>query len=147
MSIPRIQAALKPVLTAAGVDLEDLSITHAGRTTVLHVVIDADGGVDLDTIANVSRDVSKILDAEDMVDALPDGYLLEVGSPGIDRPLTEERHWRRAASRRVEVHPKSGESFTDRVVGCADGIITFETHEPLSVADVDSGLVQVEFGK
>jgi ribosome maturation factor RimP len=147
MSIPRIQAALMPVFSAAGVDLEDLSLTKAGRTPVLHIVIDADDGIDLDTIAAVSRDVSQILDADDMVGALPDGYVLEVGSPGTDRPLTEERHWRRAAKRRVDVHPIVGEAFTDRVVGCAEGMITFENHAPLAVADVDSGLVQLEFGR
>lgn len=147
MSIPRIQAALMPVLIAAGVDLEDVAVTKAGRTSILHIVIDADGGVDLDTIAAVSRDISAVLDVDDMAGVLPDGYLLEVGSPGTDRPLTEERHWRRAATRLVEVHAKSGDAFTDRVLGCAEGMITFETHPPMSVTDVDSGHVQVEFGK
>ena len=77
---------------------------------------DGDVGVGLDSVAEVSRAVSAALDAHD-----PDGtalggpYTLEVTSPGVDRPLTAPRHWRRARLRQVEVTPKVGELITGRV--------------------------------
>jgi len=95
---------LAPVVSATGHDLEDVNVTSAGRRSLVRVVVDADGGVDLDAVAEVSRVVSEALDAD-----APGGpafagpYVLEVTSPGVDRPLTEPRHWRRAVGRLVQV--------------------------------------------
>jgi ribosome maturation factor RimP len=82
-----------------GMDLEDVRITSAGRRRLLRVVVDRDGGVSLDDIALVSRELSAALDrAAAMGEA---SYTLEVSSPGVDRPLTEPKHWRRAIGRLV----------------------------------------------
>jgi ribosome maturation factor RimP len=77
------------------IDLEAVKLTSAGRRVLLRVVIDADGGISLDDIAEVSRELSAKLDASDVMGETP--YTLEVTSPGTDRPLTQPRHWRRAA--------------------------------------------------
>lgn len=124
-------------------DLEDLTLVHQGRRAVLEVVVDRDGGIDLDGVAEFSSRLSQALDAIDR--ELPDAYVLEVGSPGIDRPLTLERHWRRAADRLVEVHPTQGPAFTDRVAKVSDGIVTFEGHAPMPITELHQGFVQVEF--
>ena len=61
----RIVALVEPVVNAAGYDLEDVAVSAAGRRTVVRVVVDADGGITLDDIAAVSRDVSSALDGTD----------------------------------------------------------------------------------
>jgi len=101
----RIVDLLEPAVAAMGMDLETVRITSAGRRRLLRVVIDADGGVSLDDIAQVSRQVSATLDAAAAMGET--SYTLEVSSPGVDRPLTEPKHWRRATGRLVTVPLRS----------------------------------------
>src|SRR5258708_23779081 len=82
-------------------DLENVRITSAGRRRLLRVVVDADGGITLDDIALVSQELSATLDRAAAMGEM--SYTLEVSSPGVDRPLTEPKHWRRAAGRLVTV--------------------------------------------
>ncbi|MEO3743060.1 ribosome maturation factor RimP [Plantactinospora sp. B5E13] len=101
----RLRAVIEPVVSAAGYDLEDLSVSRAGRRFVVRVVVDHDGGIDLDAVADVSRALSKALDQaeESGGDLVAGEYQLEVSSPGVDRPLTLPRHWRRNVGRLVKV--------------------------------------------
>ncbi|MGX7679546.1 ribosome maturation factor RimP [Jatrophihabitans sp. DSM 45814] len=102
----QLMELLGPVITSQGYDLEDLSVTAAGRRSLIRVIVDADDGVDLDAVADISRALSELLDA-DADSAQPTTFsgpfVLEVSSPGVDRPLTELRHWRRAIGRLVTV--------------------------------------------
>src|SRR6266851_2885193 len=95
----RLTSLLEPVVRSAGLDLESVRISAAGRRWLLRVVVDADNGPGLDEIALVSRSVSAELDASGVMGQA--AYTLEVSSPGVDRPLTEPRHWRRAVGRLV----------------------------------------------
>jgi len=95
----RLTSLLEPVVRSAGLDLESVRISAAGRRWLLRIVVDADNGPGLDEIALVSRSVSAELDASGVMGQA--AYTLEVSSPGVDRPLTEPRHWRRAAGRLV----------------------------------------------
>ncbi|MGI5215503.1 ribosome maturation factor RimP [Plantactinospora sp. CA-290183] len=101
----RLRAVIEPVVTAAGYDLEDLSVSRAGRRHVVRVIVDRDGGVSLDAVADVSRAVSGALDEAEAAagDLVAGEYQLEVSSPGVDRPLTLPRHWRRNVGRLVKV--------------------------------------------
>src|SRR3954468_23916120 len=94
----RLRELVDSVVSRAGYDLEELTVVAAGRRRLLRVVVDSDVGVDLDEAAGVSRDISAALDeladATDPMGAAP--YTLEVTSPGIGRPLTQPRHFRRA---------------------------------------------------
>jgi ribosome maturation factor RimP len=92
---------LRPIVEQFGCDLEAADIAPAGRRRLLRVLVDRDGGINLDDVAEVTRAISKALDADDI---MGDGaYTLEVSSPGVDRPLTLPRHWRRNVSRLVKV--------------------------------------------
>jgi ribosome maturation factor RimP len=105
-----LERLLEPVVRAAGLDLESVRVGGAGRRRLLRVVVDADGGVDLDAIALVSREASARLDDTGAMGEAP--YTLEVSSPGVDRPLTQPRHWRRAMGRLVRV-PLAGPGAPD----------------------------------
>ena len=143
----RLAGLIRPVVAAAGMDLESVRTTVAGRRRLLRVVVDSDHGVSLDDAAEVSRDVSAALDATDVMGDVP--YTLEVSSPGVDRPLTDPRHWRRAVGRLVEVTAADAGPISGRVLAAdADGV-TLDVagdHRRFGYAALGAGAIQVEFG-
>lgn len=145
-----LAAGLAAPLASMGVDLEAVEVQKAGRRHVVRIVVDRDGGVDLDTVADVSRRVSDLLDAEPLATVVPGPFVLEVSSPGVDRPLTLERHWRRAVTRLVDVRLVDGTSVTGRVAGASPDALALDvdgTPRLLPWGEVDHGLVQVEFNR
>jgi ribosome maturation factor RimP len=156
----RLTSLIESVLTAMDIDLEAVKVTSAGRRVVLRIVVDADGGVSLDDIAEVSREVSAKLDAKNAMGEAP--YTLEVTSPGVDRPLTQPRHWRRATGRLVAVslitkdqdlekfaHAGAVE-YLGRIIGVDQDRVTLEidgARRTFSLGELGPGRVQVEFGR
>ena len=139
---------LAPVAAERGLDLEDVVVTPAGKRRMLRVVVDRDGGVGLDLVAEVSSAVSAALDASDAMGGAP--YVLEVTSPGVDRPLTEPRHWGRARTRLVKTALLDGSTVTGRVVEADDASVTLDVDglaTRLALADIASARVQVEFAR
>jgi ribosome maturation factor RimP len=96
----------------AGYEIEDVVIDAGGRPPRITVIADGDTALDLDTIAALSRSASALLDA---VKGIQDRYVLEVSSPGVDRPLTSEKHFRRAQGRKVELALADGTQVIGRV--------------------------------
>jgi ribosome maturation factor RimP len=162
--LQRLERLLEPVIKAMDMDLEGLRVTTAGRRRLLRVVVDADGGVSLDDISHVSRELALKLDAATEMGEQP--YTLEVSSPGIDRPLTQPRHWRRAIGRLI-VAPLQNQTLQDqtlqdqsqngngdavaegRIVGSSDTGVTLERDGAIreyGYAVLGPGRVQVEFG-
>ena len=142
---------LTPVVTALGYDLEDLSVQLVGRRSVVRLVVDAEAGIDLDAVAEVSRAVSAVLDEADaeLGGPLAGAYVLEVSSPGVDRPLTEPRHWRRALGRLVRVQV-GGTTLTGRVLTVSDTGIELDVDAvPRQIGWVQLGVgrVQLEFSR
>ena len=145
----RVRAVIEPVVTAAGYDLEEVNLSRAGRRHVVRVLVDADGGISLDDVAEVSREISAALDAAEEAEGevLVGEYQLEVGSPGVDRPLTLARHWRRNVSRLVTV-TVAGRSVTGRVTAADDAGVILDVDgesREIAYADLGPGKVQIEF--
>ncbi|SEL86070.1 ribosome maturation factor RimP [Blastococcus sp. DSM 46786] len=159
----RLTGWIRPVVTEAGYDLEELVVTPAGRRSVVRVVVDRDAGITLDDIAEVSRAVSDVLDRnDDGMGRTP--YVLEVTSPGVDRPLTEPRHWHRNTGRLVAVGvgpAGATEQLTGRITAVDEDGVTLAVEakgkpgtkkrppQPRRVpwAELGAGRVQVEFGR
>ena len=142
----RIVELLEPVLAEAGLDLEAVELTPAGKRRVLRVIVDSDKGVDLDTVGEVSQEVNEALDASDVMGELP--YVLEVTSPGVDRPLTLPRHWRRSRGRLVKVSLVEGGNITGRVIESDDQGVTLDVKGRTRVLAYDTiakAKVEVEF--
>jgi ribosome maturation factor RimP len=145
-----IQGRLVPVVAEAvgtlGFDLETLDVTVAGRRRLVKVVVDADDGVELDLLSEASRVISAALDAND--DIIAGAYTLEVTSPGVDRPLTKPRHWRRARLRLVKVRGHDGAEFLGRV-GNADErgveVLVDGSLRRVDYASVARAAVEIEF--
>jgi ribosome maturation factor RimP len=153
----RLTRLLEPVVHALDMDLEGIRVTSAGRRRILRVVVDADGGVSLDDIALASRELSLKLDAAVEMGEQP--YTLEVSSPGVDRPLTQPRHWRRAIGRLVVAPLTAGDGSDQdgngvapaegRVTGSNEAGVTLEhdgVTRAFSYAELGPGRIQVEFG-
>ncbi|MGH8777409.1 MAG: ribosome maturation factor RimP [Jiangellaceae bacterium] len=129
-----LHGVVQPVCAAAGLDLEGLDVTPAGRRRRVSVVVDADGGVDLDRCAALSHALSKAFDSTDVMGQAP--YVLEVSSRGVSRPLTLPRHWRRSVGRLVRLELLGGGELTGRVT---------DADERHVVLDVDDGERQVPY--
>jgi ribosome maturation factor RimP len=137
---------LEPVVLGAGFDLEDLAVTPVGRRRQVRVVVDADGGVDLDDVATLSERISATLDESGAMGERP--YILEVTSPGVDRPLTAPRHWRRSAGRLVRAALVAGGEIAGRVVSADDDAVVLDVagaRRRLGYAELGRARVQVEF--
>ena len=135
----------------AGYEIEDVVIDAAARPPRITVVADGDEGLDLDSIAALSRSASELLDG---VDDKATPYVLEITSPGVDRPLTTEKHFRRARGRKVELSLSDGSQVTGRLGETCGGAVRLVLRErrgaELSVRELplDSivkAVVQVEF--
>lgn len=143
---PRLRSLLAPVVAGRGLFLEDVVVRTAGRRRLVRVTVDlpdGPGGVGSDALAEVARLVSEALDAADL---LTGAYLLEVSTPGTDRPLREPRHFRRALGRLVRVRTH-GERVRGRVVAAdGDGItlVTDDGPRVLAYGDIVEGVVEVE---
>lgn len=127
----KVTELLCETFARAGYDIEDVVIDERARPPRITVIADGDTALDLDTIAELSRSASTLLDD------LPDGpsatdtaYVLEVSSPGVERPLTTEKHFRRARGRKVELMLSDGSELTGRVG---------ETHETTTTLVVRDG--------
>jgi ribosome maturation factor RimP len=151
----RLHGLLEPLAAKAGVDLEEVKVARIGGSRVLEVVVDADGGVDLDTVAELSREFGEALDATDLMGEAE--YRLEVGSPGAERLLTQPRHWRRAATRLVKAQLAAGGEVTGRVLESDDEGVLLEippvkgrgkaTERRLAFTEIAKARVQVEFNR
>ena len=146
-----VRAFLEPLLAKTGVDLEQIELSPAGRRRVLRIVVDRDGGIDLDAVADISRTVSAALDEAGTMGETP--YVLEVTSPGVDRPLTRPAHWRRAGGRLVRAVLQDGSTVTGRVQAAdetgADLVgppgVTGRGPRRVEFAQVKRAQVQIEF--
>lgn len=160
----RLAALIEPDLQAAGVDLEDVEVVAAGKRRLVRVLVDKDDGVSLDDVALVSQRISGVLDESPDADAIlgSAGYVLEVSSPGVDRPLTAPRHWRRAFGRLVRVVRRDGSEVVGRVVDADDASVWLiptaadgaaraggqeASKQPLRYDEIKLARVQVEFNR
>jgi ribosome maturation factor RimP len=145
----RLADTLRPAVEGAGLDLEDVEVAPAGRRRLVRVIVDKDGGVTLDDIADTTRLVSKMLDADDdLMGEMP--YTLEVTSPGTDRPLTAVRHWRRNIGRLVKVTRHEGEPVTGRIVEAGDSSARLDvdgTSHDVDYSEVHKARIEVEFNR
>ncbi len=131
-----------------GIDVEDVELSDAGRRKLVRVLVDKDGGITLDDVASATTVVGELLDSSDVLEDAP--YTLEVTSPGVDRPLTEPRHWRRNVGRIVVAHLRGGDVCTGRILRSDASTANLDvegTERMVSYADVTKARIEVEFNR
>jgi ribosome maturation factor RimP len=137
--------------TRAGYEIEDVVIDALARPPRITVIADGDTELNLNTIAALSRSASILLDE---VESLDGSYVLEVSSPGVDRPLTSEKHFRRARGRKIELALTDGTQVTGRAGEMRDGALSLVVRDArtrdwtvrsISLDEILKAVVQVEF--
>ena len=138
----------------AGYEIEDVVIDTTARPPRITVVADGDDALDLDSIAALSRTASELLDRLDFGPGRGAPYVLEVTSPGVERPLTSEKHYRRARGRKVELTLSDGSQLTGRVGDLQGGAVRLVVAEggranfsvrEIPLDGIAKAVVQVEF--
>lgn len=145
----RIVELVSDLLAREGYDLEDVVVTAAGKHSTVRLLVDSDAGLGLDEAARLSRTVSEAFDGVSDFGESP--YVLEVTSPGIGRPLTEPRHWRRAQGRKAKVE-LADETVVARIgelVGDEIRLVLPDRSGPVvrsvPLSEVRRAVVEVEF--
>ncbi|WIM90124.1 ribosome maturation factor RimP [Candidatus Mycobacterium wuenschmannii] len=133
----------------AGYEIEDVVIDARSRPPRITVIAGGDTALDLDMVARLSRSASDLLDAERDIGG---SYVLEVTSPGVDRPLTTEKQFRRAHGRKIDLTLTDGTQLTGRVGDTGDGAVNVVVRDGrdwavrlLPLGDITKAVVQVEF--
>jgi ribosome maturation factor RimP len=137
-----ISAAIRPIIEASGNYLEELTITSAGKVKILTVIVDSDSHLNLDQITAVTKEISEVIEAlEELGDS---AFTLEVTSPGIDRPLTKPRHWRKNFDRLVKITMTSGQDIQGRI-GEATETAVLVGDQKISFEDIKRAVLEIEF--
>lgn len=144
-----LQELLAPVVAASGLELDSVTRTRSDAMPLLRVVVEAPigaDGIDSDTLADVSRAVSKALDTADPIDG---EYLLEVSTPGAERELTKVGHWMRQIGRLVRIKLRAGGYVSGRVIDASETSATIDVDgeaTTIDYQDMRKARSRVEFG-
>jgi len=137
-----ISAAITPALSAFGFYLEDVTITSAGRRSMLTVIVDGDTHLSLDQVTSATKAIGEIIESLQSLGDTP--FTLEVTSPGLDRPLTKPRHWRKNIDRLVKVVLLDGKEVKGRIKAASEVSATVDESE-INFADIKRASLEVEF--
>jgi len=142
-----LESLVRPIASAHNLDLEEVEIRKTGNRQVVRVILDKLGGISLDEVAAITKLVSDKLD--EIVD-ITSPFTLEVSSPGVDRPLTQLRHWQRNLNRLVKVERSDGKSVLGRIVNVIDSQVLLDVKGKqieLPLNQVVRAVIQVEFNR
>ena len=137
-----IIAVITPALETLGFYLEDVTITSAGRRSMLTVIVDGDTHLSLDQVTAATKGISEIVEGIQSLGQTP--FTLEVTSPGLDRPLTKPRHWRKNIDRLVKVILLDGSEVKGRVKDASETSTTID-EQVVDFTDIKRATLEIEF--
>jgi ribosome maturation factor RimP len=137
-----ISAAITPALSDLGFYLEDITITSAGRRSMLTVIVDGDTHLSLDQVTVATKAISEIVENIQSLGQAP--FTLEVTSPGLDRPLTKPRHWRKNIDRLVKIVLLDGKEIKGRVKDATEISATVD-EQAVKFSDIKRATLEIEF--
>ena len=137
-----ISAAITPALSDLGFYLEDITITSAGRRSMLTVIVDGDTHLSLDQVTVATKAISEIVENIQSLGQAP--FTLEVTSPGLDRPLTKPRHWRKNIDRLVKIVLLDGTEIKGRVKDSTEISATVD-EQVVKFSDIKRATLEIEF--
>lgn len=149
--VQTIQEALTPALESAGFFLEEVQVTSAGNRRIVTCIVDGEKGLNLDEVTSASREIAALLEEAPFMGET--AFTLEVTSPGVDRPLTMPRHWKKNVTRLVRIVLLNGEVVTGRITGSADSSVNLvaegKVAKEINVQfnDIKRAVVEIEFNR
>jgi ribosome maturation factor RimP len=148
----QISELVTPAVSDLGFYLEDVHVATPGSHRIVTCIVDGDASLNLDQVTSVSRVISELLDEAPFMGETP--FTLEVTSPGVDRPLTQPRHFAKNVSRLLKIIKLDGSEVTGRILSNTDKDVTLtvavkkETiEETVSLADIKRAVVEIEFNR
>ena len=148
----QISELVTPAVSDLGFYLEDVHVATPGSHRIVTCIVDGDASLNLDQVTSVSRVISELLDEAPFMGEMP--FTLEVTSPGVDRPLTQPRHFAKNVSRLLKIIKLDGSEITGRILSNTDKDVTLtvavkkETiEETVSLGDIKRAVVEIEFNR
>jgi ribosome maturation factor RimP len=138
----QVAAVITPAIQALGFYVEDISITSAGRRSMLTVIVDGDTHLSLDQVTVATKAISEIVENLPTLGNNP--FTLEVTSPGLDRPLTKPRHWRKNKDRLIKIVLNDGKEITGRIKDSTDDQVTVD-EQKVAFVDIKRATLEIEF--
>ncbi len=148
----QISGLVTPAVSDLGFYLEDVHIATPGNHRIVTCIVDGDASLNLDQVTSVSRVISELLDEAAFMGETP--FTLEVTSPGVDRPLTQPRHFAKNVDRLLKVIKLDGSEITGRILSNTDNDVTLTvvvkketTEQTISLAEIKRAVVEIEFNR
>jgi ribosome maturation factor RimP len=138
----QVAAVITPAIESLGFYVEDISITSAGRRSMLTVIVDGDTHLSLDQVTVATKAISEIVENLPTLGNNP--FTLEVTSPGLDRPLTKPRHWRKNKDRLIKIVLNDGKEITGRIKDSTDDQVTVD-EQKVAFVDIKRATLEIEF--
>src|SRR4051794_35646942 len=142
VDVDTIAQALAPALAEQSLELYDVEVTGTGRARILRVMVNREGGVDLEAIADATRIVSPLLDTAPLDAVIAGPYALEVSSPGLERPLRTPAHYAGAVGETISVKHRGGD---DHAAKRERGVITAADDDGFDLAVDDDTSTRIAY--
>ena len=140
----QVLAVITPAIESLGFYVEDITITSAGKRSMLTVIVDGDTHLSLDQVTVATKAISEIVENLPTLGNNP--FTLEVTSPGLDRPLTKPRHWRKNQDRLIKIVLNDGKEINGRIKDSTESAVTVDD-KSINFADIKRATLEVEFKK
>jgi ribosome maturation factor RimP len=140
----QVLAVITPAIESLGFYIEDITITSAGKRSMLTVIVDGDTHLSLDQVTVATKAISEIVENLPTLGNNP--FTLEVTSPGLDRPLTKPRHWRKNQDRLIKIILNDGKEVTGRIRDSTESSVTVD-EQVINFADIKRATLEIEFKK
>ena len=140
----QVLAVITPAIESLGFYIEDITITSAGKRSMLTVIVDGDTHLSLDQVTVATKAISEIVENLPTLGNNP--FTLEVTSPGLDRPLTKPRHWRKNQDRLIKIVLNDGKEINGRIKDSTESAVTVDD-KSINFADIKRATLEVEFKK
>ena len=148
----QISELVTPAVSDQGFYLEDVHVATPGSHRIVTCIVDGDASLNLDQVTTVSRVISELLDEAAFMGDTP--FTLEVTSPGVDRPLTQPRHFAKNVDRLLKIIKLDGSEVTGRILSNTDHDVTLTvavkketTEQTISLSEIKRAVVEIEFNR
>jgi ribosome maturation factor RimP len=140
----QVLAVITPAIESLGFYIEDITITSAGKRSMLTVIVDGDTHLSLDQVTVATKAISEIVENLPTLGNNP--FTLEVTSPGLDRPLTKPRHWRKNQDRLIKIVLTDGKEINGRIKDSDETSATVDD-QTINFSDIKRATLEIEFKK
>jgi ribosome maturation factor RimP len=148
----QISELVTPAVSDQGFYLEDVHVATPGSHRIVTCIVDGDASLNLDQVTTVSRVISELLDEAPFMGETP--FTLEVTSPGVDRPLTQPRHFAKNIDRLLKIVKLDGSEVTGRILSNTDQDVTLTVtvkkeiiKQTVSLSEIKRAVVEIEFNR